>query len=202
MGRRKNGQGLIRQRKDGRWEGRCVVGYDEKNLPITKNVLAKTKREVEEMPSVPRLRCILPHALSMSRNACGMRITAGHTNRRNTRHGFVPRTGLSTERNLTAGRARMRKGLKQKQEPRSKRKCDNRSDMLKQNNQRKGTTVDEGKRKLFYRGQPDLYIRVEATRYCGLLLYLPSYKPQNRCSISVTADDSKGMWYREGRYRG
>lgn len=48
MGRRKNGQGLIRQRKDGRWEGRCVVGYDEKNLPITKNVLAKTKREVEE----------------------------------------------------------------------------------------------------------------------------------------------------------
>ena len=48
MGRRKNGQGLIRQRKDSRWEGRCVVGYDEKNLPITKNVLAKTKREVEE----------------------------------------------------------------------------------------------------------------------------------------------------------
>ena len=48
MGRRKNGQGLIRQRKDGRWEGRCVVGYDEKNLPITKNVLAKTKPEVEE----------------------------------------------------------------------------------------------------------------------------------------------------------
>ena len=48
MGRRKNGQGLIRQRKDGRWEGRYVIGYDEKNLPITKNVLAKTKREVEE----------------------------------------------------------------------------------------------------------------------------------------------------------
>ena len=48
MGRRKNGQGLIRQRKDGRWEGRCVVGYDEKGLPITKNVLAKTKRETEE----------------------------------------------------------------------------------------------------------------------------------------------------------
>lgn len=48
MGRRKNGQGLIRQRKDGRWEGRCVIGYDEKGLPITKNVLAKTKRETEE----------------------------------------------------------------------------------------------------------------------------------------------------------
>ena len=44
MGRRKNGQGLIRQRR----EGRCVIGYDEKGLPITKNVLAKTKRETEE----------------------------------------------------------------------------------------------------------------------------------------------------------
>lgn len=43
--RRKSGEGLIRQRNDGRWEGRVVVGYDEKNLPITKNVTAKTKHE-------------------------------------------------------------------------------------------------------------------------------------------------------------
>ena len=46
--RRKSGEGLIRQRKDGRWEGRVVVGYDEKNLPITKNVTAKTKHECVE----------------------------------------------------------------------------------------------------------------------------------------------------------
>ena len=46
--RRKSGEGLIRQRKDGRWEGRIVVGYDEKNLPITKNVTAKTKHECVE----------------------------------------------------------------------------------------------------------------------------------------------------------
>ena len=26
--KRKNGTGTIRQRKDGRWEGRAVVGYD------------------------------------------------------------------------------------------------------------------------------------------------------------------------------
>ena len=32
-------------RKDGRWEGRAVVGYDDKGLPVTKNVLAKTKAE-------------------------------------------------------------------------------------------------------------------------------------------------------------
>ena len=46
--RRKNGKGLLRQRKDGRWEGRVVVGYDEKGLPKTKNVLAKTKTECAE----------------------------------------------------------------------------------------------------------------------------------------------------------
>jgi len=43
--RRKSGEGLIRQRTDGRWEGRVVVGYDEKNLPITKKVTAKSKHE-------------------------------------------------------------------------------------------------------------------------------------------------------------
>lgn len=43
--KRKSGTGTIRQRKDGRWEGRAVVGYDDKGLPKTKNVLAKTKGE-------------------------------------------------------------------------------------------------------------------------------------------------------------
>ena len=43
--RRKQGEGTLRLRKDGRWEGRIVVGYDDKGLPITKNVTAKTKTE-------------------------------------------------------------------------------------------------------------------------------------------------------------
>lgn len=46
--KRKAGQGTVRKRKDGRWEGRIVIGYNEKNLPITKNVLAKTKKECLE----------------------------------------------------------------------------------------------------------------------------------------------------------
>ena len=46
--RRKRGTGGVSLRKDGRWEGRYVVGYDEKGLPKTKNVLAKTKRECQE----------------------------------------------------------------------------------------------------------------------------------------------------------
>ena len=43
--RRKRGDGGISLRKDGRWEGRTVIGYDDKGLPVTKNVLAKTKSE-------------------------------------------------------------------------------------------------------------------------------------------------------------
>ena len=49
MGRkRKNGEGTVRLRKDGRWEGRIVIGYDENGLPKTKNVLAKPKGECIE----------------------------------------------------------------------------------------------------------------------------------------------------------
>ncbi|OUN92649.1 site-specific integrase [Pseudoflavonifractor sp. An44] len=43
--KRKKGEGTVRLRKDGRWEGRVVVGYDEEGNPKTKNVLAKTKKE-------------------------------------------------------------------------------------------------------------------------------------------------------------
>ena len=43
--KRKRGDGSIHLRKDGRWEGRYVVGHDEKGRPKTKNVLAKTKGE-------------------------------------------------------------------------------------------------------------------------------------------------------------
>lgn len=43
--RRKQGEGTLRLRKDGRWEGRIVVGYNDKGNPRTKNVTAKIKTE-------------------------------------------------------------------------------------------------------------------------------------------------------------
>ena len=46
--KRKQGEGMLRLRKDGRWEGRIVVGYDEKGIPKTKSVTAKTKAACEE----------------------------------------------------------------------------------------------------------------------------------------------------------
>ena len=46
--RRPQGDGTIRKRSDGRWEGRIVVGYADNGNPRTKSVLAKTKTECLE----------------------------------------------------------------------------------------------------------------------------------------------------------
>ena len=55
--RRKRGEGSVHLRKDGRWEGRCVVGYDDKGLPTTKNVLAKTRTECVDKLKKLRENC-------------------------------------------------------------------------------------------------------------------------------------------------
>ena len=47
--KRANGEGNIRKRKDGRWEGRYTAGVDpETGKPIAKSVLARTQRECKE----------------------------------------------------------------------------------------------------------------------------------------------------------
>ena len=47
--KRANGEGNIRKRKDGRWEGRYTAGYDEETgKRLIKNVLGKTQAEVKE----------------------------------------------------------------------------------------------------------------------------------------------------------
>lgn len=47
--KRANGEGSIRKRKDGRWEGRYTAGHDpETGRAIYKNVLGKTQAEVKE----------------------------------------------------------------------------------------------------------------------------------------------------------
>lgn len=44
--KRANGEGNIRKRKDGRWEGRYTAGYDpETGKRTIKNVLGKTQSE-------------------------------------------------------------------------------------------------------------------------------------------------------------
>lgn len=47
--RRANGEGSIRKRKDGRWEGRYTAGYDPNTgKRVTKSVLGKTQAEAKE----------------------------------------------------------------------------------------------------------------------------------------------------------
>ena len=46
--RRKAGDGGVHLRKDGRWEGRYVIGYDDRGYPKTKSVMGKTKKECVE----------------------------------------------------------------------------------------------------------------------------------------------------------
>ena len=47
--KRANGEGNIRKRKDGRWEGRYSAGYDSKTgKRIVKSVLGRTQAEVKE----------------------------------------------------------------------------------------------------------------------------------------------------------
>lgn len=47
--KRANGEGNIRKRKDGRWEGRYTAGYDSNTgKRIVKNVLGRTQAEVKE----------------------------------------------------------------------------------------------------------------------------------------------------------
>lgn len=48
MAKRENGEGTLRKRKDGRWEGRISVGRKDDGKLIYKSVFAKTKSECSE----------------------------------------------------------------------------------------------------------------------------------------------------------
>ena len=55
--RRKQGEGTLRKRADGRWEARVVIGYDEKGNPITKNVTAVEKGKCLEKLEQLKEKC-------------------------------------------------------------------------------------------------------------------------------------------------
>ena len=47
--RRPSGDGMVRKKEDGRWEGRIVVGHKQNGEPIFRYVLAKTQKEFETL---------------------------------------------------------------------------------------------------------------------------------------------------------
>ncbi len=46
--RRPSGDGMVRQREDGRWEARIVIGHKKNGAPIFHHDYAKTQRAVTE----------------------------------------------------------------------------------------------------------------------------------------------------------
>lgn len=42
--RRPSGDGMVRKREDGRWEGRIVIGHKENGEPLFRHVYAKTQK--------------------------------------------------------------------------------------------------------------------------------------------------------------
>ncbi len=65
--KRANGEGSIRKRKDGRWEGRYTAGHDpETGKAIYKNVLGRTQAEVKE-----KLRAAIKETQSLDLTKAG-----------------------------------------------------------------------------------------------------------------------------------
>ena len=52
--RRPSGDGLVRKRADGRWEGRIVVGHKENGNPIYRSVFAEKQSDL--MPRLNELK--------------------------------------------------------------------------------------------------------------------------------------------------
>ena len=75
--RRPNGDGLVRKREDGRWEGRIVAGHKKDGSPIYRAVFAEKQSEL--MPKLHQLkeqyagvdRRQLHHARRMARSVDG-----------------------------------------------------------------------------------------------------------------------------------
>ena len=71
--KRKAGDGTVRQRKDGRWEGRIVIDYDDNGYPKTKNVLAKTLSGILGHTNASFTLDTYTHVTSdMQKQACGI----------------------------------------------------------------------------------------------------------------------------------
>ena len=88
--KRPDGDGLVRKRKDGRWEGRIVVGHKANGTPIFRSVFAKTQKMLMEKlhQHIETYRdvelsedCDIPLGVagSMERELCGVCGTAQYS---------------------------------------------------------------------------------------------------------------------------
>lgn len=79
--RRKNGEGLLRLRKDGRWEGRVVIGNDVNGKPITKTVTSTDKATcIQKMEAIKDNGEIVPIKPQKNQMSFGEWITHWYEN--------------------------------------------------------------------------------------------------------------------------
>ena len=65
--KRPDGDGTVRKRADGRWEGRIVIGHKADGTPIYKSVFAKTQKEL-----VPKLHSLIGEYRGVEVTDCDM----------------------------------------------------------------------------------------------------------------------------------
>ncbi len=66
--RRKQGEGTLRKRADGRWEARVVIGYNDKGFPITKSVTATEKEKCLQKLEELKEKCGMPFTGKVNSN--------------------------------------------------------------------------------------------------------------------------------------
>ena len=59
--RRPAGDGMVRKRDDGRWEGRIVIGHRENGEPLFRHVYAKTQKALLDKLHLKEQQSILFH---------------------------------------------------------------------------------------------------------------------------------------------
>lgn len=97
--RRKSGTGSVRLRKDGRWEGRVVIGYDENGLPKTKNVLTHTKAAcVEKLKELQQ--SLAPPAPSQLKSKMTVKEWLDHWYQTYKKPALRPNTQMSYEQRI------------------------------------------------------------------------------------------------------
>lgn len=118
--KRANGEGNLRKRKDGRWEGRYTAGYDQNGKRLIKNVLGRTQAEVKEKLSVAiaesqQLGCLPDPGNTPWQSGCGCGSSCTASQHRPSTAGYykrgieqytVPRIGATKLNNSPAGRFR------------------------------------------------------------------------------------------------
>ena len=103
--RRPAGDGMVRKREDGRWEGRIVIGHRENGEPLFRHVYAKTQKALLDKLH-QNIECYRDVELTEdSRMTLASGWIAGSQSTRRARCGPVPSRATAATSNTTSSRS-------------------------------------------------------------------------------------------------